>query len=333
VSGDTQMKPKRLTVGRGREIVHGPLISGNQLLVSCKADEILCLDRTTLKKVWKVDAEEQVVHRVLGDASFAALAFRQSAVRSVDDGRTLWSIPGNFGMFPLGNDRVFCSGQLMGVAELRDAKTGIRLGGFAESGFAEGWLDNGVQLFRRPDVVAAVDVERGVEVWRRERWVVDVGDGRTDERFLPVIAGSDIFACTPIGAVRIDGLIGELVWNAPKCGGQQAPVLAGDYLVIAADFGEVIVLEPVTGSVVSRRKHFEDQLQCRTRPAISYKNRVAQCFEYGGGLAIYSVPDGELVRFIEHKWPLWELNEVDGRLFVSSGNGILLVYDESVWGL
>lgn len=301
------------------------------MLVGCRADEIWCLERTSLRKVWKSDSEDQALGSVLSVGFFGTFGARQTTVRSVDDGQKIWSLPGPWGFRGLGDGRVLCDRS--GVIELREVATGAVLSTFQEEGFGYGWLPGHVQLYVRDNSLAAVDVERGTEVWRRARWIEDAGDGRTDERFLPVVVGSDVFACTPIGAVRVDGRTGEVIWKASKCGGQQAPVSVGDYLAIAADFGEVIVLDPATGSVVARRKHFEHLLQCRTRPAIAYKNRVAQCFEYGGGLAIYGVPDGELVRFIEHKWPLWELNEIDGRLFVSTGNGILLVYDESVWGL
>jgi len=308
-------------------------------VAGCPADEIWCLDRLSLRAVWKVDSQDEIVRSVLGGGAFASDGYRGATIRSCDDGQELWKLQGEARLHVLDGSSVLCSRG--NAIQIRDRLTGEELRSVPCAGFVVGRVAGPLWVTQHRDGLAGVDVERGVEVWRRERWVVERREMVLDQRLFVTISDRDVFGTVASGVVRISGETGDVVWTASEealgVGGQRwfaqtPPVVADPWVVIAGDLGEFVAMDATTGAIVSNRgRRLEKQL--RGRPAISYKNRIAKCFEFGGGLAIYTAPEGDLVRFVEHKWPLWDLKEVDGRLFVSTGDGVLLVYDESIWGL
>jgi hypothetical protein len=57
---------------------------------------------------------------------------------------------------------------------------------------------------------------------------------------------------------------------------------------------------------------------------------MAMPFE-SGHLAVFDIESGELVQYYKGRAPLWQAAEVDGRLLITTGDGSILVFDESVW--
>jgi outer membrane protein assembly factor BamB len=70
----------------------------------------------------------------------------------------------------------------------------------------------------------------------------------------------------------------------------------------------------------------------REKTGTLYRGRLAIGCELGY-LAIFNLADGALVTVYQAKAPLWRTEEADGRLLVGTGDGDLLVFDESIWGV
>jgi len=91
-------------------------------------------------------------------------------------------------------------------------------------------------------------------------------------------------------------------------------------------------LDEDTGATVYDVTHSELRRAGREKTGTVYKGRMAVSSELGC-LAIFNLSDGSLASVYESKVPLWRTAEADGRLFVATGDGGLLVFDESIWGL
>lgn len=64
-------------------------------------------------------------------------------------------------------------------------------------------------------------------------------------------------------------------------------------------------------------------------PGVVWQSSIAFPHE-SGHLPIFSLADGSLEALYRAQVPLWQAADADGRLLVGTGDGSLLVFDESV---
>jgi outer membrane protein assembly factor BamB len=126
---------------------------------------------------------------------------------------------------------------------------------------------------------------------------------------------------------------GTLQWHAPYAiPDNHFPVRDGRALVLTEQF-QMIALDENTGARIYDHNCYPDLRDAASpRCGSVYKNRVAfPCAT--GHLAIFDADDGSLIDVREERAKLWASTVVDGKLAVGTGNGALLVYDESIWQL
>ena len=87
-----------------------------------------------------------------------------------------------------------------------------------------------------------------------------------------------------------------------------------------------------TGDLLYDVAHRElERIAYREKMGTVFRDRLAVAYE-SGVLAVFNVADGTLVRFYQDRAALWQTAEVDGRLLVATDEGVLLLFDESIWG-
>jgi outer membrane protein assembly factor BamB len=94
--------------------------------------------------------------------------------------------------------------------------------------------------------------------------------------------------------------------------------------------GEFVCIDETSGQTVFSTTHPELRSCYRVKRGAVFSNRIAFCAE-SGHLVVLRTDDGSLVRVLEDRSPLWRCILVDNRLAVGTGDGELIIFDESVW--
>jgi hypothetical protein len=182
----------------------------------------------------------------------------------------------------------------------------------------------------------AINLESGQVEWERDLRM-EMGallSEPSPSRFLAVLCSSHeatflaMHGGSSFGCSLKDGSIHwhVQVWSPPDSwptvGGGRLYVLLRDRLV---------AIDEATGRTVYDVRHPELWDSYREKAGTVYKDRLAIATE-SGHLAVFNTGDGSLVTSYAGKVPLWRTAEADGRLLVATGDGALLVFDESIWG-
>ncbi len=329
-------KPKRIDVARQGEILAGPLVSSDGVFVGAKDDVTVRLDRRSLKPVWKVESDKYRIAALVNDELMTVGGKPGGGVRSTRDGKLLWSAPSRF--FGAGVWRNYVDIDGGAGLELRDPRTGdlartiTVAGGSDHPGTTCGdlWI-----LPTGTPYVKGISLVSGELVWQRElvsemaphvseaerQNAVTITPGSLEGVFV-VRHGDATFGCSLKD--------GSIVWHAPVAVPYYWPnVAAGRVYVLL--FDRFIAVDEATGRILYDVTHSELDSAYRAKAGTIYRDRLAIPNE-SGHLAVFNLADGALVSLHEDKLPLWRTAEADGRLFVTTGDGKLLVFDESIWG-
>jgi hypothetical protein len=125
---------------------------------------------------------------------------------------------------------------------------------------------------------------------------------------------------------------GSILWHVPFWSPPDSwPTVHGGRLYILLR-DRLVATEEATGRIVYDVTHPELRNSYREKRGTVYSDRLAIATE-SGHLAVFNTGDGSLLSLYESKVPLWSTAEADGRLLVATGDGTLLVFDESIWAI
>lgn len=330
-------KPKRLGGFGGRGILSGPAVTADAVYGGMPDFVTVRLDRRTLEEVWTIDSQGFHVELPVDDALLVVGGREAAGVRNTIDGQLLWTSKSRFSGGSTWRNYVVLDGD--GGIELRHAQTG-ELSHVCV--VPEGYTTRMAQrdntfVVRNGIVCTALDLRSGDVRWqeplvsdmRRRLGIEDApavlraSAGSSPDTLIVFFAGARF-------AVSIDN--GSIRWHAPDVWSPDAWPTVHARRVYAMCGKRLRVLDEVTGAVLYDVGLPEELKAYRERPGTIYSGRLAIAHE-SGLLAILNTADGALVSHYQAKVPLWQTEEVDGRLLVATGDGTLLVFDESIWGL
>jgi outer membrane protein assembly factor BamB len=329
-------KPKRIEIGRG-DLVQGPIVTADAVYAAVKDDVTVRLDRRSLRKLWEVGSDNLWLGRAIGER-LITVGGNVAGVRSTMDGQLLWTAPTRFMGVGLWRDRAIIDSQ-EGL-ELREPETGAVLQVYVvPGGYTDGRHlicgDLAILQCNRV-VIKAFDLASGQVEW--ERPLVEELQRRLSARSefadLRMAIGSQLDDLVVYHGGATFGIAsgdGSVVWHADVWSPYAWPTVHEGRI-----YGQCVerfwALAEDTGATVYDVTHSELRRAGREKTGTVYKGRMAVASELGC-LAIFNLADGSLASVYESKVPLWRTAEADGRLFVATGDGGLLVFDESIWGL
>ncbi len=201
---------------------------------------------------------------------------------------------------------------------------------------AFGACDGVVVLRAESKEVFAVDLSSGRELWCRDLFGSLHGEWSLPEQpylLLDSTEGSGgLVSFYSTASIAWSPRDGSIKWVRNIRGeGSTPPTVSGSRVFGVMD--EFWALDEATGKELWRTPvPREFKLAMRPRPCVVYRNRLGIAFE-SGQLAVLDTESGEIVQYYKDRVPLWWPVEVDGRLLVGTGDGTILVFDESIWGL
>jgi len=274
------------------------------------------------------------VRRVNATAVFGGRGECRAVRRA--DGLLAWAADGFWQMW---NDTIVIPRET--EIELRQGDSGEviaslplqrRMKSFA--GFS-GW--EGVAILRtESNELFAIDLATGDELWCRDLFRSLHTEWSLPEQpylLLDSIEGSaGLVSFYSTASIAWSARDGSIKWVRNVRGESPTPPTVGGGRVFGMLNG-FWALDEATGDVLWRTPLPDELKVCvRPRPGLVYRNRIVFAFE-SGRLAVLDVATGEIVRYFKSAVPLWWPTEVDGRLLVGTGDGTVLVFDESIWGL
>lgn len=338
-------KPKRLGIGSNHAL-RGPYLSGNYVLVGVLSETLQSLDRKTLKVTYDFGKKPGLLSGGVEAGAVVVMwdptnAKGNVGVKDVTTGALLWT---------RGCTEHFANVRGSNIL-VRDGDSVLVLSGSGQliypqdglgSPTSEGSRGDGVLLVNSSwDETVAIS-EGGAVVWRRplaDEFVQRAAPGyhKNDPAFVTVVDGGECFAFSACGTCRISMEDGSIRWTnevGPMMRPFYATPVVSNDLVLGVDDSDcrVFGIERGSGNVRLNVRHSELEGAYRVNTGVVYGRRYAFCFQ-SGRLAIVDIDTGSLVNFLQWRTPLWRLMELDGRLLAATGDGELLVFDESIWGL
>ncbi len=329
-------RPKRLQVVKRRLMPGDPVVGKDAVFLGSPEDVIVRLDRRTLEPVWKVDAEGFWIGSLVEEEFLTTGGRGLGGLRLAADGRVVWTTRSYLlGIRPwreygiVVTDRIefrsLRAGELGWAIDIPERLTAIH-GVFGNRLVAQG----------ESGVTRAINLESGEIVWERvliaevARRIGEPSSARAV--FAAVSTIPDRLVAFNSGrsfAFSISD--GSVLWVASLGAGDSLPTVSEGRILLTRD-GRFLAIDEATGATVLETQHERLRPAYRKSKGTVYRGRVAFSHE-SGHLAVFDTATGELVSFYVDKTALWRTAEADGRLLVSTGNGELLVFDESIWGL
>lgn len=130
--------------------------------------------------------------------------------------------------------------------------------------------------------------------------------------------------------VRVSDQDGSLLWCSPPVRLDLFELTVAENRAFLPHDDGLVVLDLETGAILNTSAPGNLRDVWKVRPAVVFKNRVAVPSS-SGHIVVYDT-DGEFSHVVKTQYSLWKGIEADGRLIVATGQGSLLVFDESVWG-
>lgn len=331
-------KPKQLEVAGGGCILEGPLVGAEAIVAGSYNDVTVRLERSRLKSIWKIDSDRIRTVRLRDDLIVVG-GPRGAGVRRMVDGRLLWLEPSEFGgSMDWGPDLLVVGSDAIAFRDLLTGKV-IRTiaipGGRQASG---GKISGDMWVQQSGRFTVATSLESGETSWMRDaRTEMEAVLGKTgpDDEWVRLVGGSGkrhviaMNAGNSFGCSRQDGAIS---WHVPVWAPSGSwPTSSGGVLYMLLQ-GRLVAVDEDTGRILFDRMHSALERSYHEKAGTVYRNRLAISTETGQ-LGIFDLADGSLVNLYSDKLPLWQTAEADGRLLVGTGDGKLLVFDESIWGL
>lgn len=274
------------------------------------------------------------VRDVSATAVFGGLGVCRAIRRS--DGALAWEAKGVWYRW---NDTIVIPRETN--VELRKMDTGEAIASLPLKRRAEDFSEFGaragvVVLRAESKELFAVDLSSGLELWCRDVFGELHGKWSLPAQSLQRLNSTDgrdrLIAFYSTSSIAWSPRDGSIKWVSNVRGeATMPPTVAGGRVFGACD--EFWALDEENGDVLWRTGVPKELMpSVLPRPGLVYRNRLVIAFETGR-LAVLDVESGEIVRYFRSQVPLWWPAEVDGRLLVGTGDGTILVFDESIWGI
>lgn len=328
------VKPiETITVGPKREMTEGVVADPDFIWSGCIPHGLVRLQRRDYS-VSGTFAPLAFVHKVSATAVFGGAGVCRAIRRS--DGTLAWEAKGIW--YPW-NDTIVIPRETN--VELRKMDTGEVIASLplkrSKAGLGALAARTGVVVLRAESKeLFAVDLTSGQELWCRDVFGELHGKWSLPEQSLLKLnstEGSDgLISFYSTSSIAWSPRDGSIKWVSDLRGEHPTPpTVSGGRVFGACD--EFWALDEATGDVLWRTPLPDELKVCvRPRPGLVYRDRIVFAFE-SGRLAVLDVTTGEIVRYFKSAVPLWWPVEVDGRLLVGTGDGTILVFDESIWGI
>ena len=330
------------------QIVQGPVRSGDLMVAAAgqvAGDGSISGWRVSdLEPVWTSANDGFVPHLALKSVAVCNGGGKGKGARDIATGDVLWSSLEHASMTSSGwGDQVVALNGDRKNIDVLEARTGRLLQRIAIADNGDMTLRvSGDRAFVDVRTVRCVNLTRGVLEWERDLASEissrpGVRPPKSGSPFLQYAGGSlpdsmiGYFGNSSIGFSAVDGAV---KWVTPDLrGGTGTRAFEGrmfgmrgrEFWAIDEQTGEVVIRNPCSSDL-------SDELFIHANPAIRYQNRIAIPHETGF-LAIFDMNDGVLVNSYRAKHALWTAVEAGGRLFVGTGSGKILVFEESIWAL
>lgn len=339
---------REIVLGGRAQIVQGPVLSGDLMVAAAGqvAGEglVSCWRIDDFKMLWTLPNDGFVPHLALKSVSVCNGGGRGKGARDMATGEVLWSSLDHASMTSgAWRDQVVTLAGDKRYLDVLEARTGRLVQRVVVPDNQDSTLrvleD---RVFVDVRTVRCVDLASGVLVWARDLvseaarrpGVLQPRDGSP---FLQYGVGSlpdSMIGYFGNSSIAFSAADGGLLWLTTGLrGGTGMRAFEGRmYGMMGRDFWAI---DERTGEVVIRRscpQQLSDELFIRATPAVRYRNRIAIPHETGL-LAIFDADDGALVGHHRAKHALWNAVEAGGRLFVGTGSGRILVFEESIWAL
>lgn len=264
-------------------------------------------------------------------------------VRRRADGSLSWIAPARFGG-SVWRHKVVVAGE--STVEVRDATSGdveavIPVVGQVDVGLlhaSAGRLVVPIDSIETP-IWRAIELKSGREVWTADvledlhrRFSVDMPSLRSATS-TEACSGDLFVSYYSTGTFGWSVSDASILWFQPMRGDSPGrPTVYSSRVLGCSSFaGCFWALDEKSGSVLWKTAIPKELKTEYPKQGVGFQNRLAMPFE-GGQLAVIDIDSGEIVRYYTGSVPLWQAAEADGRLLVATGDGTLLVFDESVWG-
>lgn len=341
-------KPLELVLGRKGHIVQGPVLSGTVLVAAAGQvaghGRVSCWELTGLGELWSVENDGFLPLEAVRDVFVCSGGEWGKGARDMRTGQILWSSPEHASMVSSSwNDYVVSLDGGRQNVDLLESRTGRLAGRISVAGNRGSALRvSGDRAFVDIRYVRCLSLARGDLAWGRDlaseiSAAPGVGPAGSESPYLQYSSGSlpDVMVgYFGNSTVAFSALDGAMLWVTPETRGWTGlRVFEGRIYGMRAR--EFWAIDERTGEVVIRRscpQELSDELFIRATPAVRYRNRIAIPHETGL-LAIFDADDGALVGHYRAKHALWNAVEAGGRLFVGTGSGRILVFEESIWAL
>lgn len=331
------LKPKRVGIASSRAILQRPLVTAQGVVIGNRREVIVLLDRKTLRPIWTIEDEDYRAYGQAIDDETMTVGFVGGAgVRALRDGRLLWTTEDAFSGADVWRKLVVTFND--GRIACRDSRTSTVVKEIEVSRTLTSLIricgDLYVLRGEGPSFLA-VDIEKRKVAWERDLLTemrqrlpvettlegVRLTCGTHEGTYVAFYSGATF------GGSVADG---SIAWMAPIAAPDAWPTVhQGRVYFMYSD--RFIAIDEDTGAIVWDIAHPEVRA-FREKEGTVYKDRIAITNE-SGHLAVFDLADGRLVTVHDAKVSLWRSAEADGRLFVATSIGDLLVYDESIWGL
>ena len=341
------LRAREIAVGNPRDFVRGPVLIKESVVVASRRagargdGRTTCLRRSDLEILWDVSSEGLWWVEGQGGRLVCSGGLKGDGVRSPEDGRMLWRSVEIYGIRAWKQFAVAIARTGLWI-ELRNFETGttVRRIPVGDEPLEHGsGVIVGDRFFVGSATIRCFNLESGVLEWQRDVWrEIDAHAGMEgDPGFLapvPGTLGDRLISFYRNATVAWSAVDGSVLWVRPGCRGTSSRPSAIDGRIYGSFERDLWIIEERTGELILRRKYpeFDGHLCYHEKQAKAFQRRLALPFETGG-LAIFNMENGDLVDLYKSKYPLWQCEEADGRLLVATGNGRLLAFDQSIWGL
>ncbi len=355
-------KPTRIEISRHRDaMVFGPCVLADGVVVSAatpslrpnanSGDAIIKFDRALAGRVWEVPTERWELESVVDDLVLRLGPKGASVIRGCD-GSTAWQVDSvQAGVVPEGIAVAHTDGEVRfhdagtgavrravpapwpGRSYLRVHTRGLLLFPWVEDtdrlafmpydeprmGWEIPYLSGVSAIVRAAN---DVEIDRYVNLLRAPGWIVL----RARRQGWP----ASVDTRTPDYLIRVDDRDGTLLWCSEAVSADCfALTVAGHRAYVQHEDG-LVVLDLETGAVLRRTTPGTPRDVYRLGPGVVFRNRVAFPSE-SGHIVVYDT-DGEFIHVVKAGLQLFRGIEADGRLILATGQGFMLVYDETIWG-
>jgi outer membrane protein assembly factor BamB len=310
------------------------LVGDDAVYAADRNDDIVRLDRKTLRPVWRRPAQKFVPTLLIGDVLITKTIGSQLRALHIGTGKVIWTRD-PFNSVALWKDQLlFSSGSAL---EVLDPSSGENIRSIpAPSVVAAGGRRCGNVLICGHPALTGFDLDQERVLWTHDIMAEMRALHAADEpgEMMGLACGSILGSIIATRGGMTFGCSlenGRIRWCAKIAVPHRIPNVHEGRVYVAWS-ERFIAIDEATGEVVYDVKHSD--LEGNPKRSFAYHAKTGTVYGHtlavpheSGHLAVFNLKDGSLPWLHIAKVPLWSSAEVDGRLLVGTGDGKLLVFE------